>query len=208
MALVAELKDVMDSGGINHPLLRVSNYKPGSDSEYNMLFELNQRNFNLHMNESRVVTALSMIVLEHQVAFLRKYTHLVTDEEYWSLLRTNWLLQEDKRRNLADWIAAMSCERGCTASFMEPLELLRFCQLPEVLTVYRGYHPGSGWDGLSWSMSPEVAKGHAKAKSWQYVMKGVVRRDFAIGYINAREQYEIALPSLGLVTPWDGARNE
>lgn len=107
------------------------------------------------------------------------------------------------------WISVENINNNVNVSQMEILKMLRKCNpkylmgqenyevyenLPDTFTVYRGLQENAQEDGLSWTLSKEVAEWFAsRFENDGEVIKKVIHKTEVIAYFNDREEDEIVL---------------
>jgi hypothetical protein len=95
---------------------------------------------------------------------------LLTDKQYWELLRLVWSDSETIFANLPHWFNSLSRRDGGDPKrlFMTDEDRKAYDALPEEFTVYRGYQPDyHNEDGLSWTLDREVAQ-RLGNRAWVY----------------------------------------
>jgi hypothetical protein len=80
---------------------------------------------------------------------------------------------------------------------MDEEELEFFKNLPDEITIYRGYRKRKNKKGLSWTLSKERAewfsRRFARTDSEAAVVKRVVKKSQVLAYFNGRKEDEILL---------------
>ena len=95
----------------------------------------------------------------------------LTDREYWMYLAESYISMNTRNENL---IEKLFSSRSCRSEMMEEHELNVFNNLPDTFTVYRGC-TASNFDGISWTISKEMAEKFAKRNSSLNQEEGIVR---------------------------------
>lgn len=130
-------------------------------------------------------------------AFARIVDHL-DDEGYWGALGGLWTDSENIFEFEALWLRLLTDPRrqGTRALMMTVEERTHLDGLPSRITVYRGYsRPGRG-DGMSWSLSREVAQRFAR-RFTEGTRGKIARREVdkqeVLAYFAGRGEQEIVL---------------
>jgi hypothetical protein len=129
-------------------------------------------------------------------AFL-KIVKKLSDKEYWELLREVWEDSENIWQCQENWDMLINLNRPCRESFMTPEEREFLKNLPEKVTIYRGYVKGHNEEGKSYTLSKEKAKWFSERfttkKDMAAVKKIVVSKKKIFAYLKGRSEEEIIL---------------
>lgn len=107
------------------------------------------------------------------------------------------------------WISVENINNNVNVSQMEILKMLRRCnskhlmgqenyevyeKLPDTFTVYRGLQENAQEDGLSWTLSKDVAEWFAnRFDNEGKIIEKVIHKSEVIAYFNDRDEEEIVL---------------
>lgn len=107
------------------------------------------------------------------------------------------------------WISVENINNNVNVSQMETLKMLRKCNqkylmgqenyevyenLPDTFTVYRGLQENAQEDGLSWTLSKDVAEWFAsRFENDGEIIEKMVHKTEVIAYFNDRDEEEIVL---------------
>lgn len=124
----------------------------------------------------------------------------MTDPEYWGLIATVWVDQENPEDYPVEWLARFLANRGHREHLMKPAEHQALAALPEVVEIYRG---GPDTTGFSWTTDPEVARFFARRWSASDpIWRSSVRREHIYAYWLGRSESEVlVLDRRHLTTP-------
>ncbi len=128
-------------------------------------------------------------------AFIRIRKTILDDALYWQCL--HWVYT-NKEVRLSDrktfWLECFSANRGKREEFMTAAEDRRaFEQLPDQLTIYRGYQNKRYRTGLSWTLLKKMAVWFAYrwSEGTPRVVSGSISKADVFGYTNERKEQEI-----------------
>lgn len=125
---------------------------------------------------------------------------LMTDPDYWQLLRQVYQDSENVEQNPALWRKALTAQKSQRTQMMNVEELNALEQLPEKVTVWRGATDDEELSaGYSWTVRENVAHWFAsrlaRSSDAGIVACGVARKERVIAHLLSRNEFEIiALP--------------
>jgi hypothetical protein len=125
----------------------------------------------------------------------------ISDKDYWELLGGIWTDTENSWQQLDLWKMMFSSERPCSNYLMEKDERKEFNNLPDKLTIYRGYVPNKNKHGLSYTLNQNTAEWFSKRyyKNGK-VLKRIVNKSDVLAYLNGRNEEEILIkPNIQLL---------
>lgn len=115
----------------------------------------------------------------------------LSDERYWELLRTVWILcgcNEDAEM----FRQLMKSGRGQRYYFSTPEESAELRDMPDVLQVYRATNDSND-NGLSWTLSKEYAEWYKEAYCKDTIISRQIKKGQVFAYINRNKESEIIL---------------
>ena len=122
--------------------------------------------------------------------FLKEARNL-SDERYWELLRTVWIVSGSMSR-ISIFRELFNSQRPKRNYFSTPEEYAILKVLPEVITVYRATNiPEDA--GFSWTLSKRYAIQYAKMFEKSAIIEKRVRKDEIFAYINRNCEEEILI---------------
>lgn len=127
-------------------------------------------------------------------AFLMIADSIKEDARYWELLGEVWVNSENIWQNIRDWKRALKSNRADKHKFMSEKDYEVYQNLPEDITVYRGYAPEGTKYGMSFTLSLEQATWFAtRWKAQGMVFRKQIKKDDVFAYINSRNEQEIII---------------
>lgn len=213
--LVTELKSFVTSGPLGlalyHKLIHEPIYHEEMNSYYNQMFAQKKISIEKALKEEN----WSLYVWLHErpyrlEAFIecvpRIFELSMTVEEkrekykiYWELLGDIWTDSENIWQFQKYWKHLLGNNedldrfRPNKEYFMSEADRQVFKNLPEELTIYRGYHPGKNRNGFSYSLDKKKAEWFATRfnKRGGKVLTLKVKKSDVFAYTNARNEKEI-----------------
>ena len=82
---------------------------------------------------------------------------LLSDKEYWECLGEIWTDSENIWQNKSSWKILLNSKRPLREHFMDEDDRAAFKNLPEKITIYRGYHPSKNKNGFSYTLNKTKA---------------------------------------------------
>jgi hypothetical protein len=142
----------------------------------------------------------------HTVVFLHErpyrldafaeFSDLMSDEEYWKVLSAIWLDTESLSSDQEAWLDMLEADRsGRALYFMDEVDWAHWHDLPDIVTVYRGYNADEGNpNGLSWTLNRDTAVWFAKRFYKEGVLlTAVVPKGVIIASLLGRGEYEVII---------------
>ena len=129
----------------------------------------------------------------------------ISNKDYWELLGSIWTDTENSWQELDLWKIFFSSDRPCSKYLMDKDERKAFKNLPDKITIYRGYVPNKNKYGLSYTLDEKTANwfsnrynNHLVSKSKSTtkngnVIKRVVNKSDVLAYFNGRNEEEILI---------------
>lgn len=119
---------------------------------------------------------------------------LLTDAEYWELLGHAWIDSENIWQNEGEWLERLLTDRPQRELLMEEEDRQQLAELPEMITIYRGYQRPERQRAISWTLDLERAKWFAQrwlVDEKPLVAVGRIKKEHVIALINGRDESEI-----------------
>lgn len=120
-----------------------------------------------------------------------KDKHKLSDERYWELLRSMWIMC-GSMKTLSIFRELMASTRKKKFYFSTPEEEKKFEKMPDPLTVYRAIGDEED-DGISWTTSKEYAEYYRKQFSRKSIIEKQVFKSQVFAYIERANEHEIIL---------------
>lgn len=134
----------------------------------------------------------------------------LSNEDYWKFVGSFWTDSENIHQNFRHWLKLWSSQRPGREHAMddgvgeddddsEENERQRYAELPETMTIYRGYQYKASMRGLSWSLDRERAIWFAQrfaminTKLPPRLATAEVRRESVLAYFNRRNEDEVVV---------------
>ena len=194
---------------IKHPLIYSIFHTENINALTNKRYELIKSQVELALKENDI----SRYVFLHErpyrlTAFDKAISFLnlkISNKDYWELLGSIWTDTENSWQSLELWKYYFSSDRPCSEYLMDKQERKAFRNLPDKLTIYRGYVPNKNKNGLSYTLDETTANWFSnrfnnhlvslKAKSNKNgnVLKRVVNKSDVLAFFNGRNEDEILL---------------
>jgi len=114
----------------------------------------------------------------------------LSDERYWELLRTVWILCGSIEYNDL-FRLLMTSARKEQYYFSTPEEQKKLREMPELITIYRATTIAKDVKGLSWTLSKEYAEWYKNAYSKETIISKQIRKDQIFAYINRNNEEEV-----------------
>jgi hypothetical protein len=184
---------------LKHPLVFAVPYIPQMNAFYNEQYEQKLQAVDEAFRDHNWTGFIFLHERPYRLDAFSDIEHLVTPEKYWELLGMVWSDSENIWQNLGAWIDYFSDERPGREHMMEEDEREAFAQLPDTLTIYRGYCRGSNMKSCSWTLDQKRAEWFAKrfavvnGPDSPRVAEGVVAKSDVIAYFTERQESEIVV---------------
>lgn len=158
----------------------------------------------------------SVVFLHERPYRLNAFTDIaetLTDQEYWELLASIWMDTESLSSDQDEWLECLEADRsGRALHMMDEVEWAAWAELPEQVTVYRGYNADEGNpNGLSWTLNRERAEWFAKRFHREGVLlTAVVPKGVVIAVLLGRGEDEVVInpediAGIGATETWIGS---
>ena len=200
---------------VNHPYYDsriMALPKPTEDGQFNVepfdIFECPEKFEKLkdHMRESiingNLDTIFARILAKYHLAFLKFAKPYMSKKDFDTYLGYSWVFSENPNQDanvdiptLIKWFKSANPKH-----LMDKEEYEYYCELPNVIEVYRGVAVGRAKeDGLSWTCNRKTAEWFANRFNYSdnkgYIIKGVIDKADVFAYFNGRNEDEICCNS-------------
>ncbi len=198
--------DLEEDGEIRHPLLTIpldQLINAEAVKQINSAY-LEKKGFAANaLIEARYSDYLNLIEPTWRATvFSEKLVSLLTDDQYWMMLRALWLETTYPPSWDGDiWLELFASSRPHRQLLMDAEERAVLAVLPDTLTVYRG---GVSAEGLSWTLEKDKARFFAESfavispsrgypQEEHCVFKGTVPKEEVCAYLNKNGDEEIVV---------------
>ena len=193
--------DVDPPGGmIWHPLVVTPVSNIDDVTRANERLRLHQRAVTEAERLKDWIQAVSLHASSWRLNAFLKYMDLMSDQEYWELLRWVFNDTESPNRTPREWLLLLQYERPGGDSLMDSNEHARLQELPEVVAVYQCYqgekrHPETF--SVSWTLSAKMARWYANQfyplETHCWLATGVVRKSDVLALFNVEDESEVVI---------------
>ena len=117
----------------------------------------------------------------------------VNDKQYWQLLGEVWIDSENIWQSKSVWKELLTDDRDHREYFMTKEDRKVFAELPEKLTIYRGYVEKMNKNGFSYTLDYDKAEWFSNRfgkKNAGVIKKNINKKD-AFAYMGGRNESEI-----------------
>jgi len=122
--------------------------------------------------------------------------HRLSDKQYWEMLGWLYTDQEFVYNQWPKLRRLLQLPRPHREFIMPEEDRATFADLPDELTVYRGFNKGNGL-GWSWTLSEEIGLRFAhrfeQRRTRPRLLMGTARKNDAIAYFGSRNEEEILI---------------
>lgn len=183
---------------IKHPLIYSIFHVDNLNALTNKRFELIKANVESALKENDISTYVFLHERPYRlIAFNKAISFLnlkISNKDYWELLGSIWTDTENSWESSDLWKRHFSSDRPCSEYLMDKQERKAFKNLPDKLTIYRGYVPNQNEEGLSYTLDKSTAEWFANRFSKNgKVIKRVVNKSDVLAYFTGRNEDEILL---------------
>ena len=132
----------------------------------------------------------------------------LSDTDYWESAGMAWMMSESLWRDRYLLASLLENDRPGRLGMMDSDERESFEQLPNPVTVFRGYLPRRNLRGWSWTLDREKAEWFGRRFSSIFggrVAEGRVPSSDVIAYLNGRKEREIVVnpKRVRVIRRWD-----
>lgn len=199
--IIPELAGHLQPSGIggemvHHPLVISMNAAPGHYAFVNYLYREGKQAADKAIKEHDFVSYVLLHERPYQVgAFMEIADKIDDDKTYWELVGEVYIDSENPWRHPDEWEKLLKSGRQNRDHIMSEEERVFFDELPETLTIYRGF-AFTNRVGWSWTLDREKAVWFAERFAdelggFPQVVNGTVSKQDAIAYFERREEKEI-----------------
>jgi hypothetical protein len=117
----------------------------------------------------------------------------LTGNEYWTLVGSVWTDSENIRQSLSFWKRLWSSDAPGRHFAMNREERVRFAEMPETISVWRGTSFKSSINGLAWTFDVEKAEWFARRfhRRKSFIVWGQVEKDDVCAVFLRRNESEV-----------------
>lgn len=127
---------------------------------------------------------------EKVLAIYLKEKNNLSDERYWELMRTVWILS-GSILNVSVFKPLMLSSRKQRHYFSTPEDAKKLRELPDTFEVYRAGAENDG--GISWTTDKEYAENYKAIYNKEKILQKVISRKEAFAYIQRNLESEIII---------------
>lgn len=128
---------------------------------------------------------------EKVLAIYLKEQGNLSDERYWELMRTVWILCGSVE-NADTFRKLMQSKRKQRHYFSTPEEAKKFREMPDSFYVYRATNDAND-RGLSWTVSKEYALYYKENFNKSLILSGEINKKDVFAYIERNMEFEIII---------------
>lgn len=186
---------------LRHPLVYAVPYFPEENDRLNKYYAHKKA----EMYKARDDGDFTKFVFIHERPYrLEAFDEIeseLDDKPYWEILSQIWTDTENFWQNMKMWKNFWRSDRPWRDSVMDDDEKKSFADLPEMITIYRGFTHGEAVNGLSWTLSKEKAVWFAKRFSTEErshkhpprIASTTINKSLAFAYLESRGEQEIVI---------------
>lgn len=151
---------------------------------------------------SKLEDFLCIVRKAYYLTFLKYARSALSKNDFSHLLGTAWTEEETPNddANVSVFQAARWFRSANKQLLMNPEEYLKYLELPDVFTVYRGVTPGHNPNGLSWTHNLDKAKWFANRFGKGYIRTGTAKKEDILAYFSRRGEEEIVVSPKNLIS--------
>lgn len=131
----------------------------------------------------------------YRLEAFKKVASLMTDAEYWACLAKTYTDLEGLHSVKRSILKLLRSQRPCRDRLMDDAERAALAQLPDVVTIYRGYDHRNGAKGISWTLSKDKADWFANRWGGRgaVVATGQVNKADILAHFIGRQEAEVVV---------------
>lgn len=114
----------------------------------------------------------------------------LSDERYWELLRTVWIISGSVS-NVDIFKKLMTSSRKEKYYFSTPEDAKKLREMPDIIEVYRAANNEN--DGISWTTSLEYAQWYKEAYQKSMIISRLAHKNEVFAYIQRNLEFEIII---------------
>lgn len=160
-----------------------------------------------HLNAGDYETYLTLFDSHERLGPLVEIAPLLSDAQFWQLVRFAWMTSETTHRARETWYALLTAKRSDREHLMDDEERVALAHLPKKVRIYRGCGDDAGIYGMSWTLDRHRAKrfaflahglrrflrGEVPADLKPTVAAGWCKNEDILAHFTARDEAEIVI---------------
>ena len=170
-------------------------YHPFLTKHMNDSYEHKKLRYAEYLAAKKWESLLFLVEKPYRLDEFRLQQDQMTDEEYWENL--GWCYRGSENLHQVPFLAdLLLSDRPCRERLMDPESAAEFAAMPEVITVYKGFHRGYRYDDdYSFTLSPKTAEWFARRfdRPAPKVLTGLVQKGDVLAYMDQRGEKEILI---------------
>lgn len=127
---------------------------------------------------------------EKVLDIFKKNHHLLSDQRYWEILRTVWIIS-GSIQTLPTFLPFFQSTRKHKYFFSTPQEAKYLRELPEEIYIYRAMNVDE--IGISWTISREYAEWYQLEYAKETIVTKWIAKKEVFAYINRNQEHEILI---------------
>ena len=120
-----------------------------------------------------------------------KEMHLLSDQRYWELMRTVWVIS-GSLETVDIFKKLMRSDRGYRYYFSTPEESEKLREFPDTMEIHRALN-GETDEGISWTLSYEYAEKYQKMFDKERIITRTIAKEQIFAFIERNNESEILI---------------
>lgn len=180
---------------LRHPLVYLVPYSTGMNAFLNKQYEQKKNAIQNCLNQKDYHGYVFMHERPYRINAFLEVADKIVAYMYWEILGDIWIDSENIFRSKKLWRKALNSKKPHRKYFMSDEDRITFYQMPNEITVYRGYTIGLNKQGFSYSLSEEKARWFAERfnREKACVSMRKVKKEDIFAYTSARNEDEIII---------------
>lgn len=179
---------------VKHPLVFSIPHSKEINHFINLQLENKLKLLEKYINENKWSSAMMLYEKPYRVKFIHANMNDIPDDQYWPILRDTWIMTEYLYIDKDIWLELLNSDKKYKDTFMSKEDLQSFNNLPDAFMVYRGYQDEDFKDGMSYTLSLDIAKFFANRFNNRGKIKEIiVNKKDVYAYTNDRKEQEIII---------------
>jgi hypothetical protein len=176
---------------IQHPLVQEIFYTPQHNALYNEQLKQKQEACDKCLAEGDFHAYVFWHERPYRLWAFNKIRNRITEPKtYWGLLGSIWIDSENIWQNIKDWKKLLTAQVPNKEYFMSDEDRLELANLPDFLTIHRGYDKSP--NGMSYSLSKTKATWFANRFGKQGKVKTIkIDKSKVFAYLGGRNEKEV-----------------
>jgi len=189
---------------LKHPLVFSLPYHELENHRINMQYTAKSEAVEKAIAEGNYHTAIYLHERPYRLDAFEQLESEIPDDQYWQLVVSLWTDTENAWQNIDTWKYYWDNDHpNRLENVMEEDELKVYNELPQTVTIYRGYHVDSQLSGLAWTLDRKKAEWFAKRFSHKEpkIASTTIDKSLIKAYLTARNEEEIIVDPETFVNP-------